>query len=34
MAKILLLVESKPESPEHYKEYHAWHERTHNTTWS
>ncbi len=29
MAKSLLLVESKPESPEHADEYHAWHERTH-----
>jgi hypothetical protein len=29
MAKSLLLVESKPESPERIDEYHTWHERTH-----
>jgi len=29
MAKALLLVESRPASPEQVDDYHAWHERTH-----
>ncbi|MGA8331402.1 MAG: hypothetical protein WB777_19215 [Mycobacterium sp.] len=29
MAKALLLVESKPATPEQVDEYHAWHESTH-----
>ena len=29
MAKALLLVESKPASPEQVDDYHAWHESTH-----